>query len=106
MHLGNPRGWVGAQVYVTLAVEDGYGRAVAVSPLRPETLAIYGKIIGASDTDISLEYGIEHYFVPEGKGRLIERDRRDDLDARVSIDRYGTAVLKSLVVGGQDVSFQ
>jgi len=45
-----------------------------------------------------MEYGIEAYFVPEGKGREIER--AEDIKVRVSVDRSGIAIIKNLIVDG------
>lgn len=107
MKLGNPPGWVGSKVYVTLEVEDGYGRATRLWPtvMKPDGLFIHGKVKSASDSEMHIEYGIESFFVPEGEGKLIERQRQSGLDVRVVIDKYGTAVIKSLVVEGEDLPF-
>ncbi len=52
----------------------------------------------------NVEYGIESYFVPEGEGRVIERNR--DLEGKVAIDKFGNAVLKSVLIEGQEVVFE
>jgi uncharacterized membrane-anchored protein len=86
----------GSNIYVTLVVEDGYGSATGVSFEKPDGLFIYGKITEASEAEITLNYGIESYFVPEGAGKLIESQRGNGLDVRVSIDRFGNSLIKSL----------
>ncbi|MBI2170434.1 MAG: GDYXXLXY domain-containing protein [Chloroflexi bacterium] len=48
---------------------------------------------------LEVEYGIENYFLPEGRGRAIETAQ--DIKAEVSINRFGDAVLKGLIVDGK-----
>jgi uncharacterized membrane-anchored protein len=51
---------------------------------------------------LRVEYGIESFFVQEGKGRDIEK-RRAGLDIRVEavLRKDGRAMLKSLLVDGK-----
>lgn len=90
------RGWAGRPVYVTLEPEpDGRhwrGGRVSVTPpaggkfLRG-TLAAPGRI----------EFGIESYFVQEGKGREYERALRDRrLSAELAVTADGRAALRGL----------
>jgi uncharacterized membrane-anchored protein len=66
----------------------------------PETdLFIKGRVTHSKDGTIVVEYGIEQYFVPEGRG--LEIERADDVKVRVSINRSGTAVIKELIVDGE-----
>jgi uncharacterized membrane-anchored protein len=51
---------------------------------------------------LAVTYGLESYFVPEGKGRLIERSERPVV-VEVSVDRDGRAVIRRLLVDGQAV---
>ena len=53
-----------------------------------------------TNSRISVVYGIESYFVPEGKGKDIEKNRGKDLAVKVSVDKFGNAVIKSLVKKG------
>lgn len=53
---------------------------------------------------ITLSYGIESYFVPEGTGKPIERAR--DVKAVVSVNGLGDAVLKSLIVDGEPLKLR
>jgi uncharacterized membrane-anchored protein len=47
-------------------------------------------------------YGIESYFVPEGRGRELERLVRDKRIAAVlAVDANGTAAIKGLAVDGR-----
>jgi len=102
----NPIRSVGRNVYVALDIEDGHGRATGVFAMKPPGLFIRGKIRSLTESGIMTPgYGIESFFVPEGAGKVIERLRQDGFDVRVSIDRFGNAVIKSLVIDGEDVSF-
>lgn len=56
-------------------------------------------IKGTVDDRGSLDFGIGTYFVPEGTGRPIERSR--DVKVKVSVDRFGHAVIKELLVDGE-----
>lgn len=93
----------GDTVYVELKVdENGYGDSTGVYKSPPEGLFIKGTVkrgFGGSN----VEYGIESYFVPEGEGRTIERNR--NLEGKVAIDKFGNAVLKAVLIEGKEVSF-
>ena len=45
------------------------------------------------------------FFVPEGEGRAIERERGGNLDVKVAIDEFGNAVIKTLLIDGAEVEF-
>ncbi len=56
--------------------------------------------------ELRIEYGIESYFVPEGRGREIESQQwtgREGVDVKVVVDKYGNAVIKSLLINGKEV---
>lgn len=95
----------GKTVYVPLGVEEGYGVNTGGFSFNPpeEGLFIKGKIVSFNDGEITVEYGIESYFVPEGKGKDIERKRPD---VKVSIDKFGNAVIKALLIDGEEVVFE
>lgn len=63
------------------------------------SLYIKGRVTQRSGQSITVEYGIEQYFVPEGRG--LEIERADDVRVRVSINRSGTAAIKELIVDGE-----
>lgn len=104
----------GETVYVTLRQSGKLWTAQSVQRTVPQgdTLPfLMGKVAsGASRTDskltrgsrIHVVYGIEEYFIPEGKGRGINlRGVDNESFARVSIDRNGRAVLRQLYLGGK-----
>lgn len=51
---------------------------------------------------VTVTYGIESYFVPEGTGREIEQERqKGDISADIAIDHRGRAAIKALRRNGQ-----
>lgn len=102
--LERPAQWYNRSYYVPLTVEDGYARAAGIRETRPDGLYLKGRITNIRNDEAVLDYGISSYFVPEGRGREIERGERRP-DVRVSIDRFGNAVILALVVDGVDIRF-
>ena len=92
--------------------EDGFWTVTESSfhelPPQPETvilrsLPFYSGALAAGD-NMRVEYGIERYYVPEGKGKPIEEARNDgnvEISVRVSPD--GSAQIRSLLVDGKPV---
>lgn len=93
-------------VYVSLSVDDeGIAHAAGVSLTPPsEGLFIAGTMMRAWNNQVTVEYGIESFFVPEGKGREIEL-KISQMHAKVMIGKSGKAVLKGLVYQGEDIRF-
>jgi hypothetical protein len=93
---GDASQWNGQTVYAHLLAEpDGEHWAVSEVTLSPPTDAPYlrGTIVGSHRVD----YGIESYFVQEGRGKEIEDAiRKGQVSAEVSVTEDGTAVLKGL----------
>lgn len=90
----------GKDVYVILEEKDGYANYKRTSLTKPSgnELFIKGKTTYTSGKSLRVRYGIESYFVPEGKGKEIERLDSDELSVKVSIDRTGRAIIKDLVI--------
>ncbi|MFS8115956.1 GDYXXLXY domain-containing protein [Rhizobium jaguaris] len=90
-------------------VESSFGR---LEP-KPDTVVLktlpfdyfsYGDSAPPPQATISVTYGIERYYVPEGNGRNIEDARNNDrvaIAARVSAD--GEAHIRSLLLDGKSV---
>lgn len=97
----------GNTVYVALTPDtDGYGTPMGVFRERPsEGLFIKGSVRGVGPSTVLVTYGIEHYFVPEGEGLVLERARPGELDVLVAIDRRGNAGIKQLIRDGEIVRF-
>jgi len=98
----------GNRVYISLQQENGYGVPLAIYRNIPkhEEIFLKGRVKYVRDNKINIEYGIESYFVPEGKGRYIERARGKELSVKVSIDKFGNAAIKSLLIDGKKLVFE
>ncbi len=95
------------KVYVRLDTREKYAVATNVFAQPPsEGLFIKGTLKDVGGNRFNVEYGIESYFVPEGKGKDIERQLGRNVDVRVVIDKSGNAVIKSLLIDGQEVKFK
>jgi uncharacterized membrane-anchored protein len=93
----------GDKVYVGLKIdEEGYGESIGIHKNPPDGLFIKGTVQDAFGGP-RVEYGIESYFVPEGQGKKIERNR--NLVGKVVIDKYGNSVLKAILIDGEEVVF-
>jgi uncharacterized membrane-anchored protein len=103
---------VAGPVHVRLKKQDdGYWRAVSATlyqqPANPpaaEEVDIRGHVgegwnLGEG-TSISVDYGIERYYVPEGEGKAIEQDLRvRPFGLKVAVAGDGTAQIKALMDG-------
>ena len=56
----------------------------------PEQALIKGKVTSVNRNYLRVDYGVDSYYVPEGRGREFERNRLWE----VSVNRRGDAVLK------------
>jgi Uncharacterized membrane-anchored protein len=112
-------------VYLTLELKNGYGIPKEIYAAPPEDeLYIKGKVSDiiynwetdesgntieeAAIKELRVDYGIESYFVPEGRGMEIEtaqRTGKTEVDAKVVIDKYGNAVVKNLLIDGKEIEF-
>lgn len=109
----------GSQAFLTIAEEAGHvWTAVRLTASYPETVAANEAVLkglvehrwtspaaqtgGPAGTTLSLRYGIESYFVPEGTGRLLEQMVRDEaVETIVAVGADGTAAIKGLIVKGE-----
>ena len=95
-----------ARIYVRLAQNDGRWQAASVHQEIPETSAadivLSGKVEWANRSQIRVKYGIEAFYVPEGKGRKIEKQIRGaKVQAEVVVDSRGRGVLRALIIDGK-----
>lgn len=107
----------GDTVYVTLEEElpTGYTRGIKISREKPNDFFIKGTITNinqmtkdntSNKNDIaSIEYGIESYFIPEGKGWILEQERGKGLDAKVSVTTSGRAIIKELLINKKPIDY-
>ena len=97
----------GQKVYVTLVSGGRYWYAGDVSPTRPLSEEIYiegtvaaGGSVNQEDSGrLTIEYGIEDYFIPEKSGRNVNITNKEAA-ALVSVDDRGQAVLKKIFLDG------
>jgi len=93
------------KVYVLLNVNDNkIGSLSDIDKNKPssEEIFIEGIVKSAYNNRLNVEYDIESYFVPEGKGKEIERNL-GEIYTKVAVDNFGNAVIKSLVLDGKDI---
>jgi uncharacterized membrane-anchored protein len=50
---------------------------------------------------LTIEYGIESYFVPQGSGRAIERTERARIEVVAAVSGSGEAAIKRLLIDGK-----
>ena len=109
-------------IYIVLKEGDPYWTPVSIHHQRPDTapglVAIKGEVLGTSGTrwnpetrspeplpgrNLSIRYGIENYYVPEGEGTRLERPGPDaKLSIRVAVDRFGNAGIQAVLINGQE----
>ncbi len=107
------------EVYVVLQQDAPYARAVSVHHAMPPAgagqVVIRGEVQYASDSlwnpqtskaetakSLSVHYGIENYYVPEGTGHALERPAANEkVSVRAAVDRYGTAGILAILVNGE-----
>ena len=112
------------RIYMALELKDGYGVPKKIYRTPPENeFYIKGTVkdvlyewetdesdLATEETikELRIDYGIESYFVPEGRGIEIEREQRagsKGVDVKVIVDKYGNAVIKSLLIDGKEIEF-
>ena len=60
-----------------------------------------GRRAGSANASVSVRYGIESYFVPEGQGKRLEALAREKkLAALIAVDASGNAAIKGLIIDG------
>ncbi|GAK46032.1 conserved protein [Tepidicaulis marinus] len=108
----------GDEVWVTLEEQDGLWQAAALYRAAPDDgIFIKGRVdyaIGARPRTVEEEepcencrmltlfYGIESYFVPEGTGWDLEEQRNENrLAARIALGSDGEAAIKGLLLDGE-----
>jgi len=92
-------------IYVSLNVDDekiGTIKNIYKNTPDDEMFFIKGIVKNVYGDRLNVEYGIESYFVPEGEGRVIEREM-GKIYTKVAIDNFGNAVIKSLVLDGEEI---
>jgi len=100
----------GETIYVILQKVNKHYKAFAVSRQKPEKgTFIKGKVTSNYRGDLTIEYGIEHYFIPEEQAEKIEKEFRKlqrapkDLFIEISIDRFGRALIRKMFLGEEEL---
>ena len=72
-------------------------------------IIVNGRVVSSSGSTIRVRYGIESYFVPEGKGRQIEQYMRRGAQSVVSVeaavDKNGNAMIRRVLIDDLPVRF-
>jgi len=105
----------GEKVWVTVRPFDQYWEAVHVSRQLPDvggwvalqgTVQWYGDAMGpGGQPQVSIRYGIEQFYVPEGEGPALE-DRQHQVTVEAVVDRFGRAAMKRVFVDGKEINWQ
>lgn len=66
---------------------------------------IKGRIIGGGNEWLSLQYGIETFFVPQFKGKMIEK-QLDNIVTEIAVGSKGACALKRVFINGEEVTFR
>ncbi|MBT98300.1 MAG: hypothetical protein CL902_06710 [Dehalococcoidia bacterium] len=96
-----PRAWKkphgGERIYVGLSPgAEGVWHAYFYTFERPSSDKVF--IRGTVNDRGRLEFGIDTFFIPEGKGFII--DRASDVKVRVTVGTTGEAVIEDLILDG------
>ena len=111
--------YFGEPIFVTLTPEGDGWKAAAINHQRPEGADMVLKGTVADVTSLgdncgdakacsiyNVDYNLEQFFVPEGKGRELEKLRNDQkVSVDVAVGSGGRAQLKRLLVDG-DVRYE
>ena len=100
-------------VWVVVREAEPHWVAVSFHRERPEVAAgqvvLQGQVLsirtwGKQEKHfISVKYGIENYFVPEGEGRELEQPQGEErISVRVAVDDYGNSAIQALLLNGQE----
>ena len=105
-----------APVYVTVQRDGESWKPVAVSDTKPvagpEQAVMLGRLAhnwwptgrGPGQGTVRVNYGIERYYVQEGKGLQLEAMARDKkLAVVLAVDAKGRSAIKGLIIDGQRV---
>ncbi len=94
-------------VYAVLSSGEKFWYVTRVGKNKPalqkNEVCMKGKVMSSGNT-LRVDYGIESYFVPEGKGRDIEMNIRDT-SVKVSVDSNCRAIIKELYIKDEPVKF-
>lgn len=99
----------GNPVYAELEKIGEYFSVKRISTNNPHSkYFIRGRVASNPGGDLTVIYGIEKYFVPEGRGRNLEallrnRSSGDALLIGVKVNSLGDAVIDKIMIGGKEI---
>jgi len=103
----------GEALYVTLernAAGDWAPAAAGREPPKGEpsrdrvVLKARMHFVSGTAKDLDVRYGLESYFVPEGKGKELEKlVGKRQVQVMVAVDRNGNSAIKGLVIDGKRI---
>ena len=99
-------------VFVKLKKTAGKWEAMSISKspfldLTSQQIMLKGNINSIGTAMVGVVYGIESFFVPEGRGRKLESDLlQNRVTVAVSVDKVGAAVIRYILVDGRPVTFK
>lgn len=98
----------GDDVYLALQSNGGFWTPVLISKTSPTPVPgqtiIRGKAQNLQDNTLYIWYGIEQYYVPEGKGKDLETlANQKQLSVKVKIDKFGRAAIAGLLANDQEI---
>lgn len=101
----------GDTVYVRLEKGEKYWEAMAIDktihPTDTSNVWLRGRVESSYRRNLRIKYGIEQFFIPEGTGHLIERERnREKVSVEIRVSKSGIGLIKQLYVSNQPVSYR
>lgn len=100
---------VGDSIYANLeqSGQDWNFSALSRSPaINPNLISLKGTVTRKDNNDIDIDYGIESYFVPEGRGREIENTiREEEVKVKIAVDQNGQGIIKELLINNEPIGF-
>ncbi|WLD94183.1 GDYXXLXY domain-containing protein [Alkalihalobacillus sp. AL-G] len=89
------------KVYVVLQKKDKYYDAIGIYPDKPDVddgkVVLKGKAQYEHAGTVFIDYGIERYYVEEGTGKSIEK-QRELTDVVVRVAPWGQVAIEALVI--------
>jgi len=95
----------GDTVYVVFDKIGDHWKPFELSNSKPKGFSTFirGKVTGKYENTLEVKYGIEEYFVPEGKGKEIEKLVGKELYVEVRINKSGKSSISKLFVNGKEL---
>jgi uncharacterized membrane-anchored protein len=96
-------------VALNLKANDKHYSIAAISDNFDELKSKYSTVIrgrvewGSADS-LRVKYGVESYFVPQGEGKIIEK-QLNDVSVEVSVADNGDSAISKLFIEDQEVKF-